>query len=450
MSDPSASAPKRSLSWTSLIHYAILAFLVVGGVAYWTFRSPTLNPMADPMAPQFDFGQTGQEVAAAAQTFAPNMIGDFIAPPWVIQFGRRVGTFDSDIYGGTVVAAPPGGKRLQIGQNNSPMPQDRVHMNWNFYNNAFQVPANGFRFRGQDIHQFMFGAEMTFLEGMASAEVRVPFTYGPGMEQLGFAVVDEQVEALQFLGRSDSADFGNVSVILKGLLYNDPMAGLAVSSGLGIQTPTAPGLRAANPGWLAVGAPQFADTLEIRNDTVNLSPFLAALFVPSDRLFTQTFVQFDVPTGSNQVRFAAPAVNGEAAVADRARLRQQSLLHLDFSVGYWLYRDPSLCCAAHARRTHCCDSRLSLMPLGLAFLFETHYTRALNDPGMVGFQDAFGRDIAAAGNPFGRIDLLTFTFGLTADFGHSTLTGAFIQPATRLNGGRFYDNQVAVQYNLLF
>jgi hypothetical protein len=50
MFDSSASAPKRSLSWTSIIHYAILALLVVSGVAYWTLRSPTLNPMADPMA----------------------------------------------------------------------------------------------------------------------------------------------------------------------------------------------------------------------------------------------------------------------------------------------------------------------------------------------------------------------------------------------------------------
>ena len=42
------SAP--SPSFTTVMHYAIAALLILGGLAYWYLKPPSLNPMADPRA----------------------------------------------------------------------------------------------------------------------------------------------------------------------------------------------------------------------------------------------------------------------------------------------------------------------------------------------------------------------------------------------------------------
>lgn len=40
----------NQLSRSTIIHYAVLAAVVVGGLVYWALRPETLNPMADPQA----------------------------------------------------------------------------------------------------------------------------------------------------------------------------------------------------------------------------------------------------------------------------------------------------------------------------------------------------------------------------------------------------------------
>ena len=44
------SVSSRSVPWVKVIHYAVVGLLVGGGLAYWVFKPPTLNPMSDPMA----------------------------------------------------------------------------------------------------------------------------------------------------------------------------------------------------------------------------------------------------------------------------------------------------------------------------------------------------------------------------------------------------------------
>lgn len=38
------------LSMSKMVHYAVLALVLIGGTVYWATRPETLNPMADPQA----------------------------------------------------------------------------------------------------------------------------------------------------------------------------------------------------------------------------------------------------------------------------------------------------------------------------------------------------------------------------------------------------------------
>lgn len=47
---PDHASSESTVSWSKLIHYAVVVFLVVGGVAYWMFTPPSVNPLSDPLA----------------------------------------------------------------------------------------------------------------------------------------------------------------------------------------------------------------------------------------------------------------------------------------------------------------------------------------------------------------------------------------------------------------
>ena len=40
----------RRLSWTKIIHYAVVGILVIGGGLYWLLKPASVNPLSDPRA----------------------------------------------------------------------------------------------------------------------------------------------------------------------------------------------------------------------------------------------------------------------------------------------------------------------------------------------------------------------------------------------------------------
>lgn len=50
MSDPTESTQSHAFPWSKIIHYAVIGFLLIGGLVYWALKPPALNPMSDPMA----------------------------------------------------------------------------------------------------------------------------------------------------------------------------------------------------------------------------------------------------------------------------------------------------------------------------------------------------------------------------------------------------------------
>jgi hypothetical protein len=148
---------------------------------------------------------------------------------------------------------------FKVGENESPLPEDRFFVTYNYYNNVGTADVSRF-----DVHREVAGFETSFLDGDASIGLRLPFLQQPGSE----------------VGRDD---FGDLSVLFKFAFLNDRETGNVLSSGLVVTAPTA-GRHLTN----------FAGT----HETTLLQPFGAYIF-NMDRLYVHGFSSFIFPADSS-------------------------------------------------------------------------------------------------------------------------------------------------------
>jgi hypothetical protein len=198
------------------------------------------------------------------------------------------------------------GGGFKIGENESPIPEDRVFFTYNYYNglrgpggpfgaariDAQQTVLNGFpatittpvpatppgRF---DLHREMAGFEKTFLDGTGSIGLRVPLLQMHGD------------------GTFSQDDFGDLTAIVKYAPFFDRSTGNVLSGGLAVTFPTGP----AN------------NTIIGNIHSTLFQPFVGYRW-NVDRFFVQGFSSVVIPTDS----------------------RDATLLFNDIGVGYWLYR----------------------------------------------------------------------------------------------------------------
>jgi hypothetical protein len=299
---------------------------------------------------------------AAAGSASPGMIGDF--------FGGGYQYLQASPANGATVAVAGGDRILKFADNNSPMPQNRLFFNFHHFNN----PVSDVVGESQDTDRFTFGLERAFWDGLASVEFRVPF--------------EASVSADQTVGNPDTlaAEFGNLALALKMLGYQGER--WSVAGGLGMIFPTADDSTIFN----AIGEPG----VTFENDSYFLQPFLGVYFQPNRRLFMQfvSQVNFDV-TGSTVV-LQDPSFFGDVGSDE---LHEQTLLFLDYSAGYWMFRSK-----------HHAD-----WVTGFAPMVELHYTTTTNDlelPQIGGADTVFEPDF--------RRDALNLTGGLLFEFGSLT------------------------------
>src|SRR5688572_30352983 len=191
-----------------------------------TPESPSDVPPTTPqeaLAPgQFAAGDTGTYVApmqGAVAQLAPNMIGDF--------FGGGGGQSAIQLFRGqgpTLVTIPSPGTssvgRVKLAENVSPIPRDRVFVNYSYFDNVPLTPD------GVNVNRFVPGFEKTFLDGTMSFEVRFPFA-----STLSSNVVAGGPT------KDDWGEFGNLSAIWKTLLHVDRR--WVTTAGLQLTVPTA-------------------------------------------------------------------------------------------------------------------------------------------------------------------------------------------------------------------
>ena len=263
--------------------------------------------------------------------------------------------------------SPTGGGvvgRTKIAEDNSPLPTDRVFFNYDYFDN---VPLTT---QPIGVHRFSPGFEKTFFDQRASIEVRVPFA--------STAATDILADGVNGGGHSV---LGNVNVTLKGLVYSGPLLNVAV--GVGIAIPTAPDETAS----LLDGT----KLVQIKNDSVVLTPYLAYLYTPNDRLFMQNWFQYSFGANGNQV-LANPDFTGLVNVGT---LTDQPLVQLDAQVGYWLYRS---------------NTRSDLLR-GLAPFLELHYNAT------TGKSDSIQAGMFSLGDANSQFNELNLTAGLTLQLG---------------------------------
>jgi hypothetical protein len=384
-------------------------------------QAPSTDPLATPGADSSAlsgmdaFAQAPPAGTSAPGTGAPNMFGD--------RFGGGSGASLVVLpvaVGGEAVTGPNTPTRVNaIGQQQAlvnipnpsgggtvgreflaesinPLPRDRFIFDFDYFNNT-PLTANGW-----DVYRYVVGIEKTFFNENASVELRLPFA-----TTLNNDIV---------LGAENSnTEFGNMRILLKGLLFGNDTVNIA--SGLGIHLPTAGDTRVSTLNGI--------DLVQISNDTVMLSPYIGALFTPNDRLFVQSWLALDFDPSGNQVYVADPTFSG---LAFAGRLNEQTLFQADAQVGYWVHKtdDPS----ATLR--------------GLAPFLELHYRSPLGD------QDFVAANGFLIGDLNGNRDELNLTTGLLARLGDRTTVSLAAVVPLRGNDDRSFDFQIGVRLNVFF
>ncbi|MEN1679695.1 MAG: hypothetical protein AAGJ46_08880 [Planctomycetota bacterium] len=307
-----------------------------------------LFPNAAPNAPSTL--PAGGGAIARAESPSVHMIGDF--------FNSGLFLGDDEI---GFASTPIGGgdRRFKASDNLSPVPQDRFFFNYHHFENAV-IDVTG---ASRSVDRFTFGLEKTLWDGLASVEVRLPFTSG--------------LQAEQNIQESDNlaAEFGNLAVTFKTRVCET--AGWTLSSGLATVLPTAEDA--------SVDTGLTFSTFE--NNAVHLQPYFGLTYGnPCSRAFSTAYLAFDVDLNGN--RLSQEDTSGQ--LRDLGEFRDQTLLFADWQLGYWCYQD------------HCHHGYIN----GVAPVIELHYTRTLEGP------DTLPGTLE---NPFGNIDLLNLTAGIIID-----------------------------------
>ena len=156
-------------------------------------KQETPTPPAPEMEPTL-MPVTMAALGDSTLSYSPNMIGNLLGAGRSLTFfyQRSMGSVFINGTGSTNIVNP------SVAENNSPIPSDRIAFKFNYFNNALRVTGEssqppvldptlgtGFngapRFRGLtatqsfSVYDYTFSFEKTFLDGLGSVEVRLPF-----------------------------------------------------------------------------------------------------------------------------------------------------------------------------------------------------------------------------------------------------------------------------------
>jgi len=346
---------------------------------------------AQPQAPG-DFFAPADTSPTAAQSAAPNMIGDF--------FGG--GAMLSSIHGshGTVsvaVPSPSGGVvgRIKLAENNNTLPQDRIFFNYSGFKNVPLSPSN------VTVQRFTPGVEKTFLQGMASFQIQAPMA----------ATLDSDLIADNGFD-AENTEFGNVTVMLKLLLLENYCWSLG--TGLGVTVPTADDIHVD----LADGT----QLVRIQNDSVHLMPFFTAAYTPNDVFFAQGFLQFDFDANGNVVQ-----VDDGGPLARAGKAQDPHFVFVDLAAGAWLYRH-----------------QFDRIVTGIAPTIEAHYNRTLQDT------DVITSGATRIGSFADDLEVLNVVAGCTFEVGTSTTVTAGYAFPIGAEADRQFDGEGRLFINRFF
>lgn len=298
------------------------------------------------------------------------------------------------------VIGPGGGaggvavRRLKLAENNSPLPESRIFLDYNFFNDALAGLG--------DVNRYVFGIEKTCLCGGSSWMVRFPFAATLDSDQ----IVGDPVR--------HATEFGNMNIVYKHVLFDNERSVLA--TGLGATIPTGDPTR-----MFRIGGPQ---VLHIDNNSWHLQPYLGWQS-GSELAQIQMFAQLDFDMNGNPVFGDLDGGN----LPWIGRLNDATLLFLDFAYTHWIFQRA--------------DTNYAGVT-GLAPAVELHYSTTLQDADHL---VAGGFDIGSLSR---RFDVLNLTLAAHIQLGPSMLVTPAIVLPLRNGDDQQFDFEVALLVNRRF
>jgi hypothetical protein len=326
----------------------------------------------------------------------PNMFGDSL-PPTTTSFFRAC---DNVVQSSVITEAlTAGGSRYTpIGENNRPLPTDRIYFLYNGFQNVVTTSdLIAGRTFDSNLHRYTLGFEKTFNDQQSSVELRVPFT-----SQIQLEIGDYS---------SETSDMGNLMLVTKHLLLETDDT--AIAWGLGIGTPTADDF-VANTGLAQV---------RLKNESVYLLPYIGWAKTVNENWFSTVYMQLEIPTHGDTFTVDT--------LGDLGKLNTSTFARIDVSVGRWLLQDldrPYL------------D--------GVAAVFEFHYLTTLNDNDQILAND--GLNSFAVADVENRVDYLNITAGAhfqLTELSNFRVAGVF---PIRNDPDRQFDSELQVVFNRNF
>lgn len=412
-------------------------------------------------------------ISVGAGAALPYMMGDVGYACGTLRFSNSFASISHPAWGCS---------RLNLAENGSPLPQDRIFVDYRHFHSVVGTDVFSNAEIGVDnsavldVNRVVFGFEKKFASDLMSFEVRLPFnsqiTSDIEVNQTQTTDPNNYPNVTGVPITSEAFQLGNVGLAVKGILYEDCV--VTVTSGLGVKLPTAPDVtiradvndtqfRIYDPSFPgATAADRYIEVpanLKIRamvaNESVDLVPFFAMAYRPTQRLFAQSMLQVNVPVnptrgvlgvsgslnGAPIGAFPLPApgapVNG--GIAEEASLSWQALMRLNAQVGYWVYTNPT--------------GRLT----AVAAYFEANWSTTLNDAdrlGPVTLIPAIPGTLPSPltldlGNEANRVDIVNVGAGLEFEMGRWAFSPGMVVPVS-VDDNKPFDYEVDMRINRRF
>lgn len=294
--------------------------------------------------------------------------------------------------------------RQKLTENTSPIPQDRIFVNYSYFQDTPLQPD------GVDVNRVTPGFETTFFNGMMSLELRTPFA--------STLTSDFVVGGLS---NTNHTEFGNATMYLKSLIWRDETK--VVSAGVGVAVPTASDFEIrTEDGQLF---------MEVRNEAVHALPFIGCVWTPHPRCFVQGICQFDIDTRGNSVMLSE-FVDGEPTgrLLDVGRPDDADYVFFDLSMGYWMYQNQ---CGRGLLR-------------GFAPMVELHYNHTMDRADSL---IAYNGSSLIVSDVTQDTNLFNGVVGATALLtNHATVTVAYATPLN--NNDKQFEGELRIMVNFLF
>lgn len=265
---------------------------------------PSSAPTHDPVSPGAEPPSTSsfQEALASAgeagtqptASYHPGFFGDLLGGITV----QTLGVINKPYIVGVPILSMnvPQASAIKVAESDSPRPIDRAYYFYNFYGNINIQIDDNLPLPRLQLHRHVIGFEKTLWGGRASIGLRVPF--------LGFA--GAPIYDTQFVG--------DLSILTKWMLVENPETRSLLSVGLAIAAPTG-----NSPAFLRPGpdSPLIWDRSP-RNYPTYLQPWVGYIYNVTSRWYFHGF---------------------HSVLASTIR-QEPTFLANDVGAGWWLYHDP--------------------------------------------------------------------------------------------------------------